>query len=240
MTILIGADPEVFLRSKSTKDFVSAHGLFKGTKKRPVPLGNYGFMQVDGHALEFNIKPAESEDEFVLFTTESFRLLKEVVNNKDDDLEIVLEPVANFDPDYFESLPFSSKVLGCTPDFSALTGQVLDPPDISVVPIRTSSGHIHVGWTNGADAFKPGEFAMRQEVARRLTPHLLRVSAKWETERSAERRIYYGKELSFRPKPYGVELRALDCLWLESEERMREVYRATVNGFEEEFHELAA
>jgi hypothetical protein len=240
LTILIGADPEVFLRSKSTKDYVSAHGLFKGTKEKPVPLGNYGFMQVDGHALEFNINPASNEDEFVLFTTKTFDLLKGVVNDVDDDLEIALDPVANFDPDYFESLPVTSKVLGCTPDFSSFTGEQLDPPDISAVPLRTSSGHIHIGWTNGDNAFDPLQFAMRQDVARRLTPHLLRVSQKWETDRSEERRMYYGREGSFRPKPYGVELRALDCLWLASEDRMREVYRATVDGFMEEFRELAA
>lgn len=231
MTIYIGADPEVFLRSKSNGMFISACGIFAGTKEDPVPLGNYGTYQVDGHALEFNTIPASTEDEFVQNVTNIFDAVKELVAGTDDDLEIVLEPVANFDPEYFEFLPEYSKVLGCTPDYSAYTGKLLEAPDIAKKPIRTSSGHIHVGWTKFDDANSKAVFRERMAVANKITPHLLEVSKKWETPSSIERRKYYGREGAFRPKHYGVELRCLDCLWLESEDRMREVYRATVNAF---------
>ena len=240
MTIYIGTDPEVFLKDKKTGLFVSAHGMFPGDKQHPVPLGNYGMMQVDGHALEFNTNPAATEDEFVMFVSETFKLLKEEVKKVDEDLEIALEPVAHFDETYFGSLPELSKVLGCDPDYSSLTGKVLNAPALQDVPIRTSSGHIHIGWTQYDDAFDDAEFAKRLEVASRLTPHLLEVSKKWEDDRSIERRKYYGKEGAFRPKHYGVELRTLDCLWLTDEWRMREVYRAAHNGFLKEFGHVYA
>lgn len=234
MSLLIGCDPEVFIKNRRTGQFVSAHGMFPGDKHNPVPLGNYGFMQVDGHALEFNTQPAANEDEFYMFVSETFELLNNEVKKVNKNYEIALEPVAHFDEIYFEMLPEMSKMLGCDPDFSSETGEVLSAPDISKQPIRTSSGHIHFGFTQGADPFEDNEFKQRLEIAKRVTPYLLECSKSWETEASVERRKYYGREGAFRPKSYGVELRALDCLWLASEDRIRAVYRAAVNGFNKE------
>ncbi len=239
--ITIGTDPEVFLRSKSTGEFVSAHGMFPGTKHEPFALGNYGYMQVDGHALEFNTHPAANEDEFVTAVTNIFEAVKKEVERVDPDLEIALEPIATFDPVYFDSLPVTSKVLGCDPDYSSETGDILSAPDIADKAIRTSSGHIHIGWTNFDDVYDDEVFAQRLFIASKVTPHLLKVSKRWETAASDERRKYYGREGAFRPKNYGVELRTLDCLWLADETRMREVYRAAYNGFMEEYgNQLAA
>lgn len=232
--ILIGTDPEVFLRHKVTKRFVSAaEGRFPGSKDEPFPLDR-GAMQVDGHALEFNTEPVDNEDEFVEVVNHVFNQVKGYVQETDPNLEIVLEPIAEFDPEYFEYLPETSKVLGCTPDFSAITGKQLDAPNISHVPLRTSSGHIHIGWTKDEDAFDATEFKKRFVLANRITPYLLEASKGWETSASATRRQYYGKDGAFRPKSYGVELRALDCLWLASEDRMRKVFRAAVEGFQKE------
>jgi hypothetical protein len=60
--ILIGADPELFVFTRSGKP-VSAHDLIPGTKYEPHEVGN-GAVQVDGVAAEFNIDPAANEDEF--------------------------------------------------------------------------------------------------------------------------------------------------------------------------------
>lgn len=237
--VLVGSDPEVFIRHKPSGHFVSAHGMFPGTKEEPVALGNNGFMQVDGHALEFNTAPASTEDEFVFNVQTTFDLLKKEVENVNPDFEIALEPVATFDENYFATLPELSKVLGCDPDFSGITGKVLSAPDISSRPIRTGSGHIHIGWTKFDDPFDAVKFKERLEIANRLTPYLLQAAKAWETPASEERRNYYGRELSFRPKHYGVELRALDNLWLKSEETIREVYRTTVEAFTKEFANYA-
>ena len=42
---------------------VSAHGLIPGTKYEPYPIP-HGALQVDGTALEFNINPSSSYEEF--------------------------------------------------------------------------------------------------------------------------------------------------------------------------------
>lgn len=238
--IMLGTDPEVFLKRKSTGQFVSAHGMFPGTKHEPSPLGNFGFLQVDGHALEFNTQPAANEDEFFMFVNETFNLVKQAVNDVDPDLEIALEPVAEFDKSYFEALPEESKVLGCDPDFSGLDGHQLDAPSISGDPIRTSSGHIHIGWTLGDDAFDEELFKNRLAIANRVTPHLLTVAKSWENDASVRRRQFYGRDMAFRPKHYGIELRALDCLWLKTEQSIRQVYRTTVDAFTKEFPEYAS
>lgn len=233
--ILIGTDPEVFLKNKVTGRFVSASQYpFPGTKEEPYPLDR-GALQIDGHALEFNTEPVDNEDEFVHVVQHVFHQVEGFVELTDRNLEIVLEPVARFDEDYFAELDPNSKILGCTPDFSAITGKRLDAPDIADVPLRTSSGHIHIGWTEGNDPFDPVEFQRRFVLANRITPYLLKVAKNWETKDSDERRLYYGRDGAFRPKSYGVELRALDCLWLKSEESIRQVFRAAVEGFNKEF-----
>lgn len=232
--MLIGTDPEVFLKHKYTGQFVSAHGMFPGSKHEPFKLDR-GAMQVDGHALEFNTDPVDNEDDFVEVVNHVFNQVKGYVQEVDQNLEIVLEPVARFEPWYFDTLPGESKILGCTPDFSALTGKELGAPEISDVPLRTSSGHIHIGWTKDEDAFDEEEFKKRFVLANRITPYLLKVAEKWENADSTERRKYYGRDGAFRPKPYGVELRALDCLWLKSDDTIRDVFRAAKEGFEKEF-----
>lgn len=232
--ITIGTDPEVFLRHKLTRDFVSAHGKFPGTKEEPFKLDR-GAMQVDGHALEFNTDPAKTEDEFVEVVNHVFNQVKGYVEAVDPMLEIALEPVARFQQEYFDFLPIESKMLGCVPDFSALTGKELEPPEISNMPLRTGSGHIHIGWSKGDDPFDEREFRRRFVIANRVTPYLLEVAKKWENTESVVRRVYYGREGAFRPKPYGVELRALDNLWLKSDESIRAVFRTAKEAFEREF-----
>jgi hypothetical protein len=233
--ILIGTDPEVFLRSKSTGRMISAHGQFPGTKDEPFPLDR-GALQVDGHALEFNTDPVGSENEFLHVVNHVFNQVKGFVHETNSDWEVVLEPVARFDSEYFDTLPDESKVLGCTPDFSAVTGKQLDAPDISKQPLRTGSGHIHIGWTQFDDAFDEAEFRKRLVLANRITPYLLKTAEKWENADSTIRRQYYGREGAFRPKHYGVELRALDNLWLKDDASILEVFRTTKAAFEKECH----
>ncbi len=63
MEVLVGADPEVFVKDASGQN-VSGHGMVPGTKKKPHPVRS-GAGQVDGTALEFNIEPSKTEEEFV-------------------------------------------------------------------------------------------------------------------------------------------------------------------------------
>lgn len=220
MEILIGCDPEVFVRRNGT--FESAFGLIKGDKKNPQKIRN-GAVQVDGMALEFNINPAHSEDEFVFNVQDVYNQMKLMV----PEFEVVAVPVAHFTKEYLNAQPAEAKELGCDPDYNAWTGMVNVKPDADR-PMRTASGHIHIGWTNGQDPSDP----MHQEGARvvgRQMDFFLGL-ASLEYDKDTERREMYGKAGCVRFKPYGVEYRTLSNAWLSSEKLMRLVYRNAVDG----------
>ena len=104
--VLVGCDPEVFVRKGGV--FKSAYGLIKGDKKHPQKV-HRGAVQVDGMALEFNIDPAATEDEFVINVQDVFNTMKGMV----PDYEVVATPVAHFDMDYLRSQPADALELGC-------------------------------------------------------------------------------------------------------------------------------
>ena len=193
MQILVGCDPEVFV--KNNGKFISAHGLIKGDKKNPQPV-NLGAVQVDGMALEFNINPAASEDEFLINVNEVFNTLKLMV----PEYEVVAVPVADFDEEYMKQQPAEALELGCDPDYNAWYLAANDKPN-GDRPFRTASGHVHIGWTNGED-IKGDHFFQAAEVAKQMDFFLGLPSLAYDDD--VRRRELYGKFGCFRPKSYGV------------------------------------
>src|SRR3990167_4731589 len=166
LKISIGADPEVFCRNPNTRELVSAYGMIQGTKYQPLPVRN-GAVQVDGNALEFNITPAYTQDEFLRNIKDVYQQLKDMVPG----YNVVPEPIAAFSPEYFNSLPEAAKELGCDPDFNAYSGKVNPRPEI-FEPVRSAGGHIHIGWTQDVDIGDPGHFADCQEIAKQMDYYL--------------------------------------------------------------------
>ncbi len=221
--ILIGADPEVFVRNPNHGGFVSGHGMIKGTKRKPFKVDK-GAVQVDGTALEFNIDPAATEDQFVQNVGSVLGQLRTMVTGYD----LCYEPVAEFDPEYFKKgIPASAKQLGCDPDFNAWGLCPNDPPD-GKRTFRTGAGHIHIGWTQGQDIDDPEFFMECAEVSRHLDYYIGIQSLLWDPD--PRRRELYGKAGCFRPKPYGVEYRTLSNRWLESDLLQRWIYRSVVKA----------
>lgn len=222
MPVMIGCDPEVFV--KQNNNFISAYGLIKGDKRNPQPVDK-GAVQVDGMALEFNIDPAKNENEFVVNIQTVFGTLKKMVEGYD----VVVEPVAHFNDEYFNNQPKESKILGCDPDFNGWTCYENERPN-SKRPMRTAAGHIHIGFKKqGKDEFK--HFLLCCEMAKQLDVFLGIPSLFYDED--TERRSMYGKAGCFRPKPYGMEYRTLSNAWLKSEAIMRWVYRATQKAVDE-------
>lgn len=216
---LIGADPELFVKNGLGK-FISAHDLIPGTKSSPYIVKS-GAVQVDGVAAEFNINPAESEDEFVLYINTVRDRLEEMVKETDASYHLVAEPVAYFDPEYFFRLPAETLLLGCTPDWDAYTGERSPPPGTKE-PFRTGSGHVHIGWTSHEDPNDPEYIKRCCEVVKQIDAVIYPASHIWDQD--MKRRTLYGARGSFRPKSYGVEYRPLSNAWLRSEETIRFVY----------------
>lgn len=220
MDILIGADPEFFVVDKDGK-YVSAHGLVSGTKKDPLPVDN-GAVQVDGMALEFNIKPAASKEQFVSNISSVLTQLRGMV---DPSLEFKFDPVATFGKELIESQPLEARELGCDPDFDAWQDGKPNPRPNANFDFRTASGHIHIGWTKDEDINNPDHLEACMMVTKQLDACLGVAEPLWCEPN--KRKELYGKLGAFRPKPYGVEYRVLSNAWLRTPKLQQFVYSMT-------------
>jgi len=218
--ILLGADPEVFVKRNGV--FHSAHGLIPGDKKNPFKVDK-GAVQIDGMALEFNIEPAHSCDEFVTNISTVFQILKGMV----PEYQIVTIPVADFTEEVMKAQPKEALELGCDPDFNAWSGMENVKPNADK-PMRTAAGHIHVGWTNGQDIHDFNHQSSCHSVVKQLDFYLGLPSLFIDDD--VRRRSMYGKAGCLRYKSYGVEYRTLSNAWLSSVEYMKWVYQNTLEG----------
>lgn len=213
LTITVGADPELFVYDKKTKKIVSAHDLLPGTKEEPFKV-DYGAIQVDGTAAEFNIEPAADQDTFERNITQVQRAMQARLGSR---YELRYLPSHTYSDEYFKSLPENTKILGCNPDWNAYTMSQTPTPDRGDTPtLCTASGHIHVGWNNTDNPFDVNDFSFIEDcaiVARQLDFAIGIQSLLWDPD--PVRRKLYGKAGCFRPKPYGMEYRSLSNVWLD-------------------------
>lgn len=236
LPVLVGADPELFMRNPNNGNFVSASDYdnlarIPGTKHEPFKVP-YGAVQIDGTALEFNIDPAKTVDEFVGYIKSVRKTLTDMVPG----YNVVAEPVAHFDPEYFLfQVPTSAQELGCNPDYNGWTGDINPRPDPAGEPMRTAAGHLHIGWTEGADVEDKKHFLLCCKVAKQLDYYLGVFSLLWDSDNT--RRTLYGKAGAFRPKTYGMEYRVLSNKWLDSEPLMRWVYNTVQCAMADAFHD---
>jgi hypothetical protein len=222
MTVLIGADPELFA-FKGNKP-ISVHNLLTGDKKNPLPVEE-GAVQVDGTAAEFNIIPTDSEKVFVERIAKVRNNIESIIQKVDKKVVLRSTPAVRFDKDYWETIPSVNKELGCDPDFNAYTGGeneiVPEENRVGFETMRTGSGHIHIGWR---DPKVPLETEDQQKEhfinCRVLTMILDNVILPFERywDKDTERRKLYGKPGAFRPKPYGCEYRVLSNAWVDKPE----------------------
>lgn len=223
MEFLIGCDPEVFVRKG--KLFQSAHKLIPGDKKNPFKV-NKGAVQVDGMALEFNIDPAATSTEFCInVQTVLDQMIKMVPG-----YEVVISPVAHFTEDVMKAQPPEALELGCDPDYNAWTGLPNIKPNANR-PMRTASGHVHIGWTKNEDITDPDLIGRAYAAARQMDFYLGLPSLFYDDDQ--ERREMYGKGGCCRVKPYGVEYRTLSNAWLKSERLMTWVFNNAQKGMQE-------
>lgn len=207
MQILVGADPELFVLNPNSNEFVSAHGMVQGTKYDPFPV-QCGAIQVDGMALEFNIDPAATAEEFTRNIATVQEALRAAVPSG---YSIVAEPAAVFTDAVMEAAPEEAKELGCEPDYSAYSG-VANPRPNSNTTLRTASGHVHIGWTQGKDVRSNNHNADCHAVVKQMDYALGIHSLLWDPDN--RRRSMYGMAGAYRPKPYGVEYRVMSNRWL--------------------------
>jgi hypothetical protein len=216
-TFSLGTDTELFAKNKEGS-FKSLCGLVGGTKEAPMPFSSeldpLFAYQEDNVAVEFNIPPSYSRNEWVgnvLFAREY------VENNiiKQLGLEIAKDCAVSFDKAQL-SHP-SALVFGCEPDYDAWKMVENKKPTSTNPQLRTAGGHIHVG--SPKDMVK-----MVQNMDLFLgVPSIILDN----TEGSVMRRELYGKAGAMRPKPYGWEYRTLSNFWVFDKNLIAWVWDAT-------------
>ena len=214
--ILVGADPEVFVRDNKGR-LRSAYGLIPGDKKDPFPVVD-GAVQVDGMALEFNITPAVTPKEFQEKIQKVMRQMEAMVPPI---YTIEVIPTADFHPLHMRAQPEEATQLGCEPDYNAYTLAENVKPD-GKVNFRTGSGHVHIGFCDGADPRSEEHMQRCATLVRHLDVYLGLPSLLWD--RDNKRRLLYGKAGAFRPKSYGCEYRTLSNAWLKDPKLMQYIF----------------
>lgn len=224
--ILIGADPEVFLESNISHNIRSAIGLIGGSKIQPLPLSRTGFfVQEDNVAVEFNIPPAKTVDEFV----ESIQWSIKALSNKANDLglsprisasELFPEPELQ-NPQAME--------FGCEPDYNAWnSGNRNTKPYFTVGQLqrnlRSCGGHIHVSMN-----YKYSALDMVKAMDLFLgVPSVM-------MDEDTGRRQLYGKAGAFRPTKYdntSWEYRVLSNFWIKTPGLCRWAYEQTLRAID--------
>lgn len=227
----IGADPEIFVAEKGKT--ISAHGLIQGDKKNPFRV-NRGAVQVDGMALEFNIDPASSKEEF----KENLHTVQEQLAAMIGDRQFVNAVSTHFDEKYLKTVPLEALDLGCEPDFNAYTMDMNDRPDSSG-NMRTVGGHVHIGGFMSENELETPHMSLSARLARYMDEEVGVYSILWDKDDN--RRAMYGKAGAFRPKVYGMEYRTMSNAWIFHEGLISFVYdgveRALTKMFgQEEVH----
>lgn len=209
-----GCDPELFVFKDGIP--VTAEGLIPGTKDAPHPV-EFGAVQVDGMAAEFNIDPATSFKEFNRNIEAVMKQLGDFLP-KDQGYELRAIPSVSFDPDTFAAAPDKAKELGCMPDFNAWDGEMNPiPQDPNNPYLRTASGHVHIGWTEGATIDDAQHIMNCRDLVKQLDWFL----GAWSCtiDKDPTRRKLYGRAGACRFKDYGVEYRVLSNFWITSRDR---------------------
>jgi hypothetical protein len=96
--VTIGADPELFLRSKDTGEYVPSFFIIQGDKHNPTMISEEGHnIQCDNVMVEYGIPPSKTADEFVKNNLFVQDYLEEKVC-KPNGLRLEIFPAVNFDP----------------------------------------------------------------------------------------------------------------------------------------------
>lgn len=202
----VGADPELFLTTRDGAA-VSAIGLIGGSKRNPRPIGEGCSLQEDNVAVEFNIAPASTVDEFVKSC--EYALSKIMDEMAEKDLFPNLSAAVVF-PEA-ELMHPRARTFGCDPDMNVWTGTKNPSPKATNPNLRSAGGHIHIG----------SDLSKTQLV--KWCDAIIGLASVCEDSDTARRELY-GKAGAYRPKSYGVEYRTPSNYWLKRQSWMKAVF----------------
>lgn len=221
MTFTIGADPEVFTGINGK--FVSGHDLVPGTKLKPFRV-DQGAVQVDGMALEYNIDPCSTKDEFIFRVKHVLKQMEGMIKGRD----ILPVTSVKYTPEDVADVPAINRELGCSVDFNAYTCRPNKSPSSKKL-MRTAGGHVHIGGFYTDKIYTQEHLLLGAELSKLMDKYLGIYSLLWDKD--TERRSMYGKAGCFRPTTYGLEYRSLSNLWIFDDDLISFVYDATLTAY---------
>lgn len=232
----LGADPELFIATKTVDPseatgvfkshfykLTTVCGLLKADKHNPIPikgLSNPGFkVQEDNVALEYNIPPSATKEEFV----DNIQIgMKGALGSLPESSKYthITDSAMNFPEELLEH-PLA-KVFGCEPDYNAWTGKVNVMPKTAKATknLRTCGGHVHV------------ETDLDKRRVIQAMDITLGVASVLRDINGGLRRKRYGNYGAYRPKPYGVEYRVLSNFWIFDKSNIEWVWDNTAYALE--------
>lgn len=216
MKFLIGADPEFFIKKKYG-GYASAVGLIGGSKWEPKKIDEDGHAILeDNVAVEFNIKPASSFDEF----QSSIHKVLDHIRGILPGYEFSKESAVSFPQE--ELMTPEAQMFGCEPDFDAWRECVNEKPCADDKNLRSAGGHIHVG----------SDLAINNPVAVIRAMDLFLGVPSTQLDAGTLRRELYGKAGCFRAKSYGAEYRTLSNFWIFDDSLIQWAFDGTQRALE--------
>jgi hypothetical protein len=180
-------------------------------------------VQEDNVMLEFNIPPASNSKDFSTSIKKMMEYLKKEMLGKGLDLNT--KSVMFFKPEQLTSE--QARKFGCEPDYCVWSRTVNEINKMSPVleTMRTAAAHVHISYKyHGRDPDLED-----QELLVKLLDIFLGAPSIAMYANSKERREFYGKAGSFRPKPYGLEYRVLGNEWLKDPSSVFNAVKLTID-----------
>ncbi len=217
-SVTLGCDPEIFLEKNG--EIISAEGLIGGTKHEPRPISDNGHtVQEDNIAIEYNIPASKTSQEFIDNNNFVKDYLETYVAALGCNLSITASAI--LDKKYLQSE--QAQTFGCEPDFNVWTQSVNEPPQPGG-NLRSSGGHIHLGWTSPITEEIQEQIIKAMDFTVGLGSILLDIDDR--------RKEMYGKAGCFRFKDFGVEYRVLSNFWIKSDESIQWAWDTTMKAVE--------
>lgn len=207
-----GCDPELFVLDPNGLA-VPASLFIPGSKEEPHPV-QYGFVQVDGMAAEFNIDPV---DNFMDWDHNIQKVMTQLARLLPEGYSLSIQPSIEFTEENWAKAGEESKVLGCHPDMDAWTGDCNPPPDVGDSRLRCAGGHVHIGWREDADLSDEKHVTNCRDLIKQLDWYVGSWTVRGDDDKI--RRSMYGKAGACRYKTYGVEYRTPSNFWIGSKSR---------------------
>lgn len=208
--LTVGCDPELFLRDKTTKEYVPSYFLIKGDKENPQMITDEGHnIQCDNVMVEYGVPPSKTSEEFIKNNIIVQNYLKDKIAEPNG-LELVIFPYAEFTENNVQDE--KAKRFGCDPDFNVWKDgrpNIVGRPN----PLgRSAGGHIHIGYDNFNTLTSN---AIIKALDLFISVPLILM------EPDNKRKEMYGKAGAYRPQPWGVEYRVTSNYIFSSPELMK-------------------